>query len=203
MAQYNEYEPAQSWKLSVCEKCGALLYIYETADGNVFATSVYEGFEYHRHGNNKNYVAYHECDGDKGQSKTRKRLYVETVEVSDEVNEKVSGALAQQAVMRALSEDCSKAKKGFKKSIHSQAINFLAGKSQYSSPFSAKQIDSIMRDYIVCSSEVLPKSEEENDANDQCIEKEEYVCQICGKDCKGPGRFHQHMKLKHPEIEIY
>ncbi len=201
MVKHQEYESVQSWKLSVCEKCGALLYAYETGDGKTFMTSVYDGFQYHRHGNNKNCVAYHECDGDKGQSRTRKRMYVETLSVSEEVSNEVKNTLVQQAVMRALSDEFANAKRGFKKSIHAQAVNFMAGKSQYENPFSTKQVDAIMLNYIGSASANIPSNEKVGGWKEEPVIKE-WECPVCGKDCKGCGRFFHHMKLNHPDFEI-
>ncbi|MDD5605601.1 MAG: hypothetical protein PHX29_06850 [Dehalococcoidales bacterium] len=201
MVKHDEYESVQSWKLSVCEDCGALLYAYETDDGKTFMTSVYDGFQYHRHGNNKNYVAYHECGGDKGQSKTRKRMYVETLPVSGEVSNKVKNTLVQQAVMRALSDEFANAKRGFKKSVNTQAIDFMAGKSQYETPFSTKQVDAIMLKYIGSAPVNTPSNENDDDREEEST-VEEWVCSVCGKDCKGCGRFFHHMKLNHPDFEL-
>jgi hypothetical protein len=136
------------WKLTICPECNALIYKYQTKEGKIMCVSVIEGMFFHRYGNNNNYVARHECGYDERQGNLKK-CYVNVIEVTEEVKDKVKGSLQQQAVMRCLTEFSKKnVRSNFKKSMLHQAQKFLNGETGYKNPFSPKQVFCIISDMI-------------------------------------------------------
>lgn len=158
--EYSNYERIQEkdfWRLTVCKECGALLYRYETKEGKTFCVSVLEGMTFHRYGNNNNYVTKHECGSDTRHG-NHKKYYVNVLEVSEEVKEKVTGTLQQQAVMKVLTEFSKKnVRSSFKKSMFSQAQKFLNGETEYKNPFSPKQVFCLISDMITTEPQTINK----------------------------------------------
>ena len=147
-SNYEKIYENDFWKLTVCPECGALLYRYETTEGKTMCVSVLDGMFFHRYGNHNNYVTKHECGYDERQG-NHKKCYVSILEVSEEVKEKVKGALQQQAVMKCLTEYSKKGvRSSFKKSMLAQAQKFLNGETDYKNPFSHKQVFCIVSDMI-------------------------------------------------------
>lgn len=151
MCVYNNYEKINEndfWRLTLCPRCGALLYKYETKTGNTICVSVLEGMTFHRYGNNNNYVAKHECGYDEGQKRNNK-YYINMLEVSKDVKEKVKDGLQQQAIMKVLTDFSKKnVRSNFKKSMLEQAMKFLRSETEYKNPFSPKQVFCIISDMI-------------------------------------------------------
>lgn len=137
MAGHDRVEPIKdSWKITICDKCGALIYWYQSKNGKSYPVSVYScsnGFAIHRHGNYNNYVDKHDCtEYSTGQ------LFANIRTISDEIEMKVNDILQQQAITRVL-EDFKKSRSAFKKSMYTQAVNFMDGNTKYKNPFSPKQ----------------------------------------------------------------
>lgn len=131
--------PEDYWKLTICPKCHALIYKYQTKEGKTTCVSVLEGFQYHRYGNHNNYVTPHECLQDNRQGRMNK-IYVKYIEPTEEVQEKVKGHIQQQAVMYALTEFSKpRIRSSFKKSMLAQAQKFINGETTFKNPFSPKQ----------------------------------------------------------------
>ena len=125
-----------SWKVTICDQCGALIYWYQPKEGKSYPVSVYScsnGFAIHRHGNYNNYVDKHDCT-----EYSRGQLFANILNVSDEIEMKVTDVLQQQAITRVLA-DFKKSRSAFKKSMYTQATNFMKGESEYKNPFSPKQ----------------------------------------------------------------
>lgn len=156
---HDDYEKISDdciWKLAVCPKCKALLYRYQTKEGKIMCVDVLEDWTFKRWGNNNNYVYHHEC-GER-HSNSRKPLFISFIEPTEEVKEKVTGTIQQQAVMKALTEFSKpRIRSSFKKGMLEQARKFLSGETTFKNPFSPKQAIAVLGDSITTNPKFPPK----------------------------------------------
>jgi hypothetical protein len=149
--QYEYVSSEDYWKLTICPNCKALLLKYDTQSGGSMKVTIHFDMSYHRYGNHNNMIAFHDCAGDKRASQIREPLRINCIPVTEEVKQKVHGAIQQQAIMTALTEYSKpRIRSSFKKGMLKQAQDFLAGNTAYKNPYSPKQALAI----------IMPKPEE-------------------------------------------
>jgi len=123
--------------LDICPKCHCLIYNYVTKNNVCMPVTVFEDMTFHRYGNHNNYVSIHDCDIDKRESVNHKRKFINCAKVSDDIKNKTSDLLQQQALTFTL--NYKNVRSTFKKNMKQQAFNFMNGNSTYRNPFSIVQ----------------------------------------------------------------